>query len=214
MADTFTEEQTPQTQEAPASTPEETQTPERRPRPERAQSAEGRSEEARSETDREARPRPERRPRRRVQREYAAPTLGEAFRGLPRVMRYYLTDPAGTSRRMAENREWLTGVLLMLLPLPSVFFAAALLLLGLGCAPIFPAMLHLTPERFGKEKSRDIMGFQMAFSYLGSTFAPPLFGLLASRTSMMLYPGFLAAAAALLALTTALTDRKIKPAAN
>lgn len=108
----------------------------------------------------------------------------------------------------------LAGVLLMLLPLPSVFFAAALLLLGLGCAPIFPAMLHLTPERFGKEKSRDIMGFQMAFSYLGSTFAPPLFGLLASRTSMMLYPGFLAAAAALLALTTALTDRKIKPAAN
>ena len=101
MADTFTEEQTPQTQEAPASAPEETQTPERRPRPERAQSAEGRSEEARSEKEREARPRPERRPRRRVQREYAAPTLGEAFRGLPRVMRYYLTDPAGTSRRMA-----------------------------------------------------------------------------------------------------------------
>lgn len=125
MADTFTEEQTPQTQEAPASAPEKTQTPERRPRPERAQSAEGRSEEARSEKEREARPRPERRPR-RVQREYAAPTLGEAFRGLPRVMRYYLTDPAGTSRRMAENRQWLTGVLLMLLTVAMSFVSTFL----------------------------------------------------------------------------------------
>lgn len=121
MADTFTEEQTPQTQEAPASAPEETQTPERRPRPERAQSAEGRSEK-----EREARPRPERRPRRRVQREYAAPTLGEAFRGLPKVMRYYLTDPAGTSRRMAENRQWLTGVLLMLLTVAMSFVSTFL----------------------------------------------------------------------------------------
>lgn len=126
MADTFTEEQTPQTQEAPASAPEETQTPERRPRPERAQSTEERSEEARSEKEREARPRPERRPRRRVQREYAAPTLGEAFRGLPRVMRYYLTDPAGTSRRMAENRQWLTGVLLMLLTVAMSFVSTFL----------------------------------------------------------------------------------------
>lgn len=106
------------------------------------------------------------------------------------------------------------GILVMLLPLPSMFFAAALLMVGLGCAPVFPAMLHMTPERFGREKSRDIMGFQMAFSYLGSTFVPPLFGFLASRTSMALYPGFLVVAVVLLALTTALSDRSVKPVVN
>lgn len=63
--------------------------------------------------------------------------------------------------------------------LPGEAAAAGLFLIGLGCAPIYPCMLHETPNRFGSEISQAVMGFQMACAYVGSTFCPPLTGLLA-----------------------------------
>jgi len=62
---------------------------------------------------------------------------------------------------------------------------------GLGCAPIFPCMLHETPERFGAANAQAVMGFQMAVAYIGATFLPPLFGFIASAISMDLLPIFL-----------------------
>lgn len=85
----------------------------------------------------------------------------------------------------------LLGALLLVLPLPGVFPLAGFILIGLGCAPIYPCMLHETPVRFGKENSQAIMGYQMAFAYTGSTFLPPLLGWLASRTSMGILPFFI-----------------------
>ncbi|WP_312644696.1 MFS transporter [Hydrogenoanaerobacterium sp.] len=55
-------------------------------------------------------------------------------------------------------------------------------LIGLGCAPVFPCMLHQTPELFGSELSQAMMGVQMACAYIGSTFMPPLFGLIAEHS--------------------------------
>ena len=60
--------------------------------------------------------------------------------------------------------------------------------IGLGCAPIFPAMLHETPVRFGKENAQSIMGFQMAMAYTSSTTIPPLFGFIADITTPALLP--------------------------
>jgi len=94
----------------------------------------------------------------------------------------------------------LAGVLLMAFPLPLPFALAGFLMVGLGCAPIFPCMLHETPERFGAADSQAIMGFQMAVAYIGTTFLPPAFGLLASKTSHAALPVFLLACAALLFL--------------
>ncbi|MDC7126960.1 MAG: MFS transporter [Spirochaetales bacterium] len=85
----------------------------------------------------------------------------------------------------------LLGVLFMLLPLPQGFVQAGFLLVGLGCAPIFPSMLHETPVRFGKKNAQAVMGFQMAAAYVGSTVFPPMFGFIASSHAMYLFPFFL-----------------------
>jgi fucose permease len=84
----------------------------------------------------------------------------------------------------------LAGVLLLLLPLPNIFSLIGFIMIGLGCAPIFPCMLHETPARFGKENSQAIMGYQMALAYTGSTFLPPILGVIAARTTIGLLPFF------------------------
>jgi fucose permease len=82
----------------------------------------------------------------------------------------------------------LLGILLLLLPLNKAFLPAGFLLMGFGCAPIYPSMIHETPRRFGKAASQALMGMQMACAYIGSTFMPPLFGAIASVTTFLLYP--------------------------
>lgn len=82
----------------------------------------------------------------------------------------------------------LIGTLLILLPLSNMFLLAGLVLAGLGCAPIFPCMLHETPARFGKEHATKLMGIQMATAYSSFTFLPPLFGFITTYTSMVIYP--------------------------
>ena len=86
----------------------------------------------------------------------------------------------------------LLGVLLLLLPLPAGFSLAGLILLGLGCAPVFPCMIQETPVRFGAANAASIIGFQMAFAY-SSTFLPPLLGVLIARTDVHIFPYFVLA---------------------
>ena len=88
------------------------------------------------------------------------------------------------------------GVALLLAPLPAGCSLAALLLIGLGLAPIFPCMLHETPARFGRAASPTIIGYQMAVAYAGSTCIPPLLGLLAARTTIGIFPAFILVSAA------------------
>jgi len=83
------------------------------------------------------------------------------------------------------------GVVCLLLPLPIYFSMISLILIGLGCAPIYPCMIHETPTRFGKVESQSIIGLQMAFAYIGSTFMPPILGFIASKSSIMIFPYFL-----------------------
>ena len=90
------------------------------------------------------------------------------------------------------------GAGLMLAPLPLRVALASFVLIGLGCAPIFPCMLHETPVRFGLEESQAVMGFQMAVAYVGSTFLPPIFGFVAGATRLYLLPVFLLAYVAVL----------------
>ncbi len=85
------------------------------------------------------------------------------------------------------------GAVFIMLPLPAVFTLVGFILIGLGCAPIFPCMLHETPVRFGKEDSQTIIGFQMASAYIGSTFLPPLLGWIASRITIKIFPYFVGA---------------------
>lgn len=83
------------------------------------------------------------------------------------------------------------GVLVLLLPGAHWAAMAGLILFGLGCAPVYPCIIHSTPIRFGPEKSQAFIGVQMASAYLGSTLMPPLFGLIANHISVGLYPVYI-----------------------
>lgn len=85
----------------------------------------------------------------------------------------------------------LLGAVLLMIPFSNNFKLVGLILIGLGCAPIYPAMLHETPNKFGQDLSQDIMGIQMATAYVGSTIVPPLFGMLSKFSGFGILPGFL-----------------------
>lgn len=106
------------------------------------------------------------------------------------------------------------GVVLLVIPFSSYFQLAGLILIGLGCAPIYPAMLHETPNRFGKEISQGIMGIQMATAYVGSTFMPPLFGILAKATTFNLLPYFLLTLVVLMLLTSEIVSKVCNGSSN
>ena len=89
---------------------------------------------------------------------------------------------------------------------------AAMLLVGLGCAPIYPSMIHETPARFGAENSQKIIGLQMASAYTGSTLMPPLIGVVAQRVGAGVLPIFvLALGGALLVASEAISRAVASP---
>lgn len=83
------------------------------------------------------------------------------------------------------------GIVAMLLPGAQVLSFIGLILIGLGCAPIYPCIIHSTPSHFGPERSQAVIGVQMASAYIGTCIMPPLFGLLANNISVVLLPFFL-----------------------
>ena len=83
------------------------------------------------------------------------------------------------------------GTVTVLLSFGSTPACAGLIIIGLGCAPIYPCIIHSTPEHFGAEHSQALIGVQMASAYVGSTLMPPVFGLLANHLSIRLFPVYL-----------------------
>ena len=83
------------------------------------------------------------------------------------------------------------GVIAMLLPGSDMVALAGLIIIGLGCAPIYPCIIHSTPAHFGAEKSQALIGVQMASAYIGNCLMPPLFGLIANHISVALFPVYL-----------------------
>lgn len=80
------------------------------------------------------------------------------------------------------------GAVLLMLPLPDVVVLVGFVLIGLGFAPVYPGLIHETPARFGRANSAKLIGYQMAVAYTGTTFIPPLFGVLASQAGIGLFP--------------------------
>ncbi len=83
------------------------------------------------------------------------------------------------------------GVIIMLIPGKHTLSLVGLAFIGLGCAPIYPSIIHSTPDHFGAEKSQIIIGVQMASAYVGSCLMPPLFGLIANYITVALLPLYL-----------------------
>ena len=102
------------------------------------------------------------------------------------------------------------GIAAMLLPLGANVSLMGFLLIGLGCAPIYPCVIHATPAYFGAENSQAIIGVQMASAYLGTCLAPPVFGLIAQNVSIRLFPFFLLAALIMMFLSHEALLRKTR----
>lgn len=93
----------------------------------------------------------------------------------------------------------LLGIVTVMLPAGDAVALAGLILIGLGCAPSYPCIIHSTPTHFGKEKSQAIIGVQMAAAYIGTMLMPPLFGILANHLSISLLPIYLLVLLAIMA---------------
>ena len=102
------------------------------------------------------------------------------------------------------------GIVVMLLPLGAAASLAGFVVIGLGCAPIYPCLIHSTPAHFGADKSQAIIGIQMACAYVGTSLMPPLFGLIARHLTFALLPGYLLA---LLALMIVMHERLLRKVA-
>ena len=83
------------------------------------------------------------------------------------------------------------GIVILLLPFGQYLSLAGLILIGLGCAPVYPCVIHSTPAHFGADKSQAIIGIQMACAYVGTCLMPPLFGLIADYITVALLPVYL-----------------------
>lgn len=83
------------------------------------------------------------------------------------------------------------GIIMLVFARENTLCLVAVLVMGLGCAPVYPALIHITPTTFGEERSQSIVGMQMASAYFGSTFMPPIFGLIANHINISLYPFYL-----------------------
>lgn len=102
----------------------------------------------------------------------------------------------------------LVGIAMVAIPFGTTTIAlVGLVVIGLGCAPIYPCLIHATPVNFGRENSQAIVGIQMACAYVGSTFLPPIFGLLAGSVSIALYPFYMALFALLMLLMSEKLNR-------
>ncbi|KQO05442.1 MFS transporter [Paenibacillus sp. Leaf72] len=135
---------------------------------------------------------------------YIGMTAGRLLSGL-------LADKLSSWKLIHIGQSILAAALItLMLPIQSEFSALALFMVGFGIAPIFPNLTHLTPANFGKDISQSMMGAQMAASYVGITIMPPLFGLLAQRLGMNLFPYYLAAlfVIMILSITTLITRLK------
>ena len=102
------------------------------------------------------------------------------------------------------------GVVILLFPLPNRVITIGFLLIGLGCAPIFPSLLHETPRSFGVKYSQAMVGVQMGCAFMGSTFMPPLFGLIATKISYKALPLFLGGLLTLMVVMVGVLYQKTK----
>lgn len=102
----------------------------------------------------------------------------------------------------------LIGTAFIFIPDVPIVTYIGFTLIGLGCAPVYPSIIHMTPSLFGADKSQAMIGVQMASAYLGSCFAPPLYGLIANHVSQAVLPYYILALLAVMVAMHELTVRK------
>lgn len=136
---------------------------------------------------------------------YLGITLGRFISG-------FVADRFGDRRMIRIGTGVLiAGAVLIAIPVSlPIFSLIGLVILGFGAAPIYPSVIHSTPENFGRQNSQALVGLQMASAYVGTLIAPPIFGLIAEHISISLYPFFILAFAIALLLLTERVNSTVK----
>lgn len=125
---------------------------------------------------------------------YMGITAGRAFSG-------FLTIKLNDTQMIRLGQGFiLLGVVLLFLPFGNAGSLSGLILVGLGCVPVYPSIIHSTPEHFGADKSQALIGVQMASAYVGTCLMPPIFGFIADHVSVSLFPVYLLAILVLMAV--------------
>jgi fucose permease len=128
-----------------------------------------------------------------------------------RIISGFVSDKLGDRNMIRTGTAvMLFGALIVALsPLYTYLAPVGLILTGLGCAPVYPAIIHSTPFNFGKENSQSLVGIQMASAYMGFVLMPALFGVLAEVISLALYPWYLAGLTVLLFIASERLNRTV-----
>lgn len=136
---------------------------------------------------------------------YLGITLGRFISG-------FVADRFGDRRMIRIGTGVLiAGAVLIAIPVSLPMFSLiGLVILGFGAAPIYPSVIHSTPENFGRQNSQALVGLQMASAYVGTLIAPPIFGLIAEHISISLYPFFILVFAIALLLLTERVNSTVK----
>ena len=133
---------------------------------------------------------------------YIGITVGRALSGF---LTYKFSD---TNMIRLGQVVLCVGVVVMLMPMGYMATMVGLILVGLGCAPIYPSVIHSTPAHFGAENSQALVGVQMASAYVGCLLLPPVFGLIANHVSAAWLPWYLAAILVLMVIMCEFLNRK------
>ncbi len=147
--------------------------------------------------------------------ETAAAYASLVFIGLTagRFLAGFLMDKIGDRKMiLLGTAVTVVGIVLLLLPIKNdIFSICGFVIVGLGYAPIYPCIIHSTPLNFGAENSGAIIGIQMAGAYLGSTFMPPLYGVLGKWIGYEMMPVYLLVFVGFMVI---MTERTFKVAAK
>ena len=121
----------------------------------------------------------------------------------------FITEKLGDRRMiLLGNLIIAAGALVLFLPVSHITALIGLIMIGLGCAPIYPSIIHSTPDRFGKENSQSLIGVQMACAYAGSLVMPKLIGVILGAVSFAVYPVLLEAMAVLFFFVMRMAEKK------
>ena len=120
----------------------------------------------------------------------AAQSAGLLFWGITtgRIICGLISDRMGDERMITMSHAMIAIAILMFFIVPEDMSAIALFVLGVGFGPIYPSMVHQTPDYFGAEASPAILGMEMCAAYVGSMFMPPFFGWLGRTTTFAIFP--------------------------
>ena len=125
-----------------------------------------------------------------ISKEKAAAFASLFFIGITagRFLSGFISDKFGDNKMIKIGTSIaLAGVICTAVPF-DITATLGFIIIGLGCAPVYPCIIHSTPDNFGAENSQGIIGIQMASAYVGSTFMPPLFGIIANHISLRIMP--------------------------